>query len=88
MAEHGRNVVDGFQFRGNLPGGFKKQFTFIGEAYTAVLPAEDGKSQFLLQILDAYAKVRLQHLQILGRLVDGTAFHDFNYIFKIFDIHR
>ena len=49
VAEHGRNVVDGFQFRGNLPGGFKKQFTFIGEAYTAVLPAEDGKSQFLLQ---------------------------------------
>ena len=36
MAEHGRNVVDGFQFRGNLPGGFKKQFSFIGEAYTAV----------------------------------------------------
>ena len=88
MAEHGRNVVDGFQFRGNLPGGFKKQFSFIGEAYTAVLPAEDGKPQFLFQILDAYAKVRLQHLQVLGRLVDGTAFHDFNYIFKIFDIHR
>ena len=55
MAEHGRNVVDGLQLSGNFSGRFKKQLSLTGEAYAAVLPAEDGKTKFLLQILDAYA---------------------------------
>ena len=54
MAEHGRNVVDGLQLSGNFSGRFKKQLALTGEAYAAVLPAEDGKTKFLLQILDAY----------------------------------
>lgn len=72
VAEHGRNVVD-VSSSWQSSGGFKKQFTFIGDVYRCAagrrqetpVPALDS---------DAYAKVRLQHLQVLGRLVDGTAF--------------